>query len=208
LRQCDIESIFGKLSAQQLPEFVKILEKTLVEYSCQDGALYQPERGVVTLPGGQTSLFMPATTADAISVKIIGICAAYDAPPTIDSSRKLEPGLKSVLTLCDAQGQATGILNAAGTTAFRTSLGSTLLFRLWKTVNNIVVFGAGKQALWHIRVAIMLRGQDIRNITIVNRSSTRTTAPQRFRDQTPHPHQDQSLRRKTWLRSCSGAALD
>jgi ornithine cyclodeaminase/alanine dehydrogenase-like protein (mu-crystallin family) len=41
-------------------------------------------------------------------------------------------------------------------------------------VENIVVFGAGKQAFWHIRLAVLLRGQDIRRITIVNRSAART----------------------------------
>lgn len=35
---------------------------------------------------------------------------------------------------------------------------------------NVVVFGAGKQALWHIRLALALRGQYIRRLTMVNRS--------------------------------------
>jgi ornithine cyclodeaminase/alanine dehydrogenase-like protein (mu-crystallin family) len=108
-----------------------------------------------------------------IGVKIVGVRPS-DKPAPIKAGEKLEPGLKSVLTLCDAQGRAIGVLNAAGLTAFRTALGSMLLFRFRMTMKNIVVFGAGKQALWHIRLAVLLRGQDIRKITIINRSAART----------------------------------
>jgi len=48
-----------------------------------------------------------------------------------------------------------------------------LLYRYRKKTENIVVFGAGKQAEWHIRLAILLKGDDIRKITVVNRSSAR-----------------------------------
>lgn len=173
LTESDIGQIFRKLPPTELSGFVQALENALVDYSCQDGASYQSERAVVTRPGGQVSLFMPSTTADMIGVKVVGVRPS-DKTPAVKPGQKLEPGLKSVLTLCDAQGQAIGVLNAAGLTAFRTSLGSMLLFRLRKTVQNIVVFGAGKQALWHIRLAVLLRGQDVRKITIVNRSAART----------------------------------
>lgn len=118
-------------------------------------------------------MFMPATTEDLIGAKIVGVRPS-DTPAPAKAGLKPEPGLKGVLTICDAHGQAIGVLNAAGLTAFRTSLGSMLLFRFRKTVENIVVFGAGKQALWHIRLAVLLRGGDIRKITIVNRSTART----------------------------------
>lgn len=172
LTESDIGQIFRKLPPSQLSGFVQALEQALIDYSCQDGASYQSERGVVTRPGGQISLFMPSTTADMIGVKVVGVRPSDKTPPE-KPGQKLEPGLKSVLTLCDAQGQAIGVLNAAGLTAFRTSLGSMLLFRLRTTVENIVVFGAGKQALWHIRLAALLKGQDIRKITIINRSTAR-----------------------------------
>lgn len=173
LTESDISQIFRKLPPSQLSGFVQALEQALIDYSCQDGASYQSERGVVTRPGGQVSLFMPSTTADMIGVKVVGVRPS-DKTPVVKPGQKLEPGLKSVLTLCDAQGQAIGVLNAAGLTAFRTSLGSMLLFRSRTTVENIVVFGAGAQAHWHIRLAALLRGQDIRKITIVNRSAART----------------------------------
>lgn len=44
----------------------------------------------------------------------------------------------------------------------------------WRSrTESILIFGAGKQALWHARLALALRGQDIKTITIVNRSESR-----------------------------------
>lgn len=172
LTESNIGQILNTLDSAQLTRFVDALEHALAEYSCRNGVSYQSERAAVTRPGGQVSLFMPATTEDMIGVKIVGVRPS-DQPAHTKAGQKPEPGLKSVLTLCDASGQAVGVLNAAGLTAFRTSLGSMLLFRFRKTVENIVVFGAGKQALWHIRLAVLLRGQDIRKITIINRSTAR-----------------------------------
>jgi len=173
LTESNIGQIFDTLDATLSTGFINALEKALAEYSCRDGVSYQSERAVVTRPGGQVSLFMPATTEDMIGVKIVGVRPS-DKPAPTQAGSKPEPGLKSVLTICDAYGQAIGVLNAAGLTAFRTSLGSMLLFRFRNRVENIVVFGAGKQALWHTRLAVLLRGQDIRKITIVNRSPART----------------------------------
>ena len=173
LTESNIGQIFDSLDATQLAGFINALENGLAEYSCRDGASYQSERAAVTRPGGQVSLFMPATTEDMIGVKIVGVRPSNKAAPT-KAGQKPVPGLKSVLTICDADGQAIGVLNAAGLTAFRTSLGSMLLFRFRSTVENIVVFGAGKQALWHTRLAVLLRGQDICKITIVNRTTPRT----------------------------------
>lgn len=173
LTESNIGQILDALDSAQLAGFIDALEHALAEYSCRDGVSYQSERAAVTRPGGQVSLFMPATTEDMIGVKIVGVRPS-DQPAAHKAGQKPEAGLKSVLTLCDAYGQAIGVLNAAGLTAFRTALGSMLLFRIRTTVENIVVFGAGKQALWHIRLAVLLRGQDIRKITIINRSPART----------------------------------
>lgn len=40
-------------------------------------------------------------------------------------------------------------------------------------MDSIVVFGAGKQALWHIRLALALRGDEVKSITVINRSKPR-----------------------------------
>lgn len=75
------------------------------------------------------------------------------------------------MTLLDASGNATGLLNAAELTAFRTALASMLLYQARKRTGRIVIFGAGKQALWHIRLALLLRGAEIERVTVVNRSA-------------------------------------
>ncbi|KAJ4984550.1 hypothetical protein SVAN01_09951 [Stagonosporopsis vannaccii] len=165
----DVKSILSSLSQSDVSHIADSFLQSLVPYSCHNEAQFQPERAVIKR-GPQTSLFMPATTPSHIGVKIVGI-----SPPTAPSAdEKPKPGLQATLTICDNTGRAVGVLNAAEITAFRTALGSILLYRLRKQTANILVFGAGAQARWHIRLALLLRGDDIRSITVVNRSPART----------------------------------
>lgn len=165
----DVKSILSSLSQQDVSNIADDFVQSLIQYSCHNEAQYQPERAVVKR-GSQSTLFMPATTPQHIGVKIVGI-----APSRLASGdSKPKAGLQATLTVCDAQGKAVGVLNAAEITAFRTALGSMLLYRARKNTSNIVVFGAGAQARWHIRLALILRGDDIKRITIVNRSRART----------------------------------
>lgn len=168
-----VKKLLHNLTTSDALGLLKSLEEGLVRYSCHNEEKYQPHRAAVSRPDGQVSLFMPATTEQLIGVKVVGV-APSPSPSTIKPGTRPVAGLKSVLTLCDAKGQAVGVLNAAELTAFRTALGSMSLYILRRQTRDIVVFGAGKQALWHIKLAVLLRGQDVRTITIVNRSSQRT----------------------------------
>jgi ornithine cyclodeaminase/alanine dehydrogenase-like protein (mu-crystallin family) len=67
-------------------------------------------------------------------------------------------------------GQPIGFLNAEEVTAFRTALASTLLLCRRYHLKTLTVFGAGKQAFWHIRLALLLRGHTIKHINIINRT--------------------------------------
>ena len=165
----DVKAILSSLSREDVSKVADDFIQSLVQYSCHNEAQYQPERAVIKR-GDQSSLFMPATTPAHIGVKIVGISPAK--PPSPDEKPK--PGLQATLTVCDAGGKAVGVLNAAEITAFRTALGSILLYRLRKRTENIVVFGAGAQARWHIRLALILRGDEIKKITIINRGKART----------------------------------
>ncbi|EMC98302.1 hypothetical protein BAUCODRAFT_66668 [Baudoinia panamericana UAMH 10762] len=78
--------------------------------------------------------------------------------------------IRGSLTLMDNQGNTTGLLNAAEVTAFRTALASTMLLRKRHSVHDLTVFGAGKQAYWHIRLAMLLRPDEIHHLNIVTRS--------------------------------------
>jgi ornithine cyclodeaminase/alanine dehydrogenase-like protein (mu-crystallin family) len=172
LSEADVNQFLNDITATDVDRFACALSSCLQQYSCGNEQQYQPHRGVVTKPDGQVSLFMPATTHDNIGVKIVGIAPTPERP--VPAAGKPITSLRSALTICDAEGRAIGIINAAELTAFRTALGSMFLYRRRKSTSNIVVFGAGRQAFWHIRLAVLLRGKDISNITIVNRSAHRT----------------------------------
>lgn len=77
------------------------------------------------------------------------------------------------VTLLDDESLPFALINAHELTAFRTALASLMMFNRRKKVRTIVVFGAGTQAYWHIRLALALRGEDIHRVIIVNRSFDR-----------------------------------
>jgi ornithine cyclodeaminase/alanine dehydrogenase-like protein (mu-crystallin family) len=77
------------------------------------------------------------------------------------------------LTLFDNSGKPRALLNTSEITAFRTALASTMLFKKRHNVHDVVVFGAGRQAYWHIRLALLLRGEDIHHLNIINRDFER-----------------------------------
>ncbi|KAL4989539.1 hypothetical protein BDW68DRAFT_156541 [Aspergillus falconensis] len=86
-------------------------------------------------------------------------------------SRDTSP--KGSVTLYDDDSLPFGLINAEELTPFRTALTTTMIFNKRKKVRTVVVFGAGKQAYWHIRLAVILRGENIKRVVIVNRSFER-----------------------------------
>ncbi|KAJ0157760.1 Uncharacterized protein CTA2_12647 [Colletotrichum tanaceti] len=165
LSDANVKQLFQGFGPDDVALMSDVLTDAFLSYSVGQEAQYQPHRAAVVRPNGQTGLFMPATMDDGMSVKIVGL------PPPSSAST----GLRCVLTVCDGTGSAIGIVNAEELTAFRTSLGSILLYRYRNQTENVVVFGAGKQALWHLRLALVLRGRDVRTITVVNRSRARAS---------------------------------
>lgn len=77
------------------------------------------------------------------------------------------------LTLMDKQGVARAFINAAELTAFRTALASTMIFNKRQNVHDVVIFGAAKQAYWHARLALILRGTEVHHLNVINRSFER-----------------------------------
>ncbi|KAM0326997.1 hypothetical protein ACHAQA_006118 [Verticillium albo-atrum] len=171
LSDAAVKALFDAFTPEDVNYMSAVLRAAFRAYSLDNEAQYQPHRAAVTRASGQTSLFMPATTPDGLSVKIVGVpppkaagAGAAGGPPS---------ALRCVLTLCDAEGRGVGVINAEAFTAFRTSLGSILLYQGRRRTARIVVFGAGKQALWHLRLALLLRGAEIEGVTVVNRSRGR-----------------------------------
>ena len=93
------------------------------------------------------------------------------ATPSETGARSLQADFtpRGALTIMSHTGQPTGFLNAEEVTAFRTALASTLLLCRRSRLKSLTVFGAGKQAYWHIRLALLLRGHTIKHINIINR---------------------------------------
>ncbi|KAF2493153.1 NAD(P)-binding protein [Lophium mytilinum] len=158
---------------------------------------YQPIRTALKRNDGQTTLFMPASSNNGIGVKIVTLSepvntspvasfdalslsskrtastssstTAFDVPPdSVASGQSTTP--RGSLTLMDKEGSPRALINAEEITAFRTALASTMLFKKRTNVHDLTVFGAGKQAYWHIRLALLLRGPEIHHLNIINRS--------------------------------------
>ncbi|RYP88193.1 hypothetical protein DL769_000291 [Monosporascus sp. CRB-8-3] len=161
-----VHEVLIGLSKHEIVGFQAAIAKCLREYSTGEERQYQPSPGVVNRPNGQKTLFRPFTSPTAVGTKII-----VDPAPTQDN-KKLP--LQGIIALCDENGLPSGIINAGEVTGYRTSLAAMIPYMWRRNTQNIVVFGSGKQALWHIRISLALRGDEIKSITVVNRSEPRT----------------------------------
>jgi ornithine cyclodeaminase/alanine dehydrogenase-like protein (mu-crystallin family) len=112
----------------------------------------------------------PASTISSGASTISG--TSFTPPDSIASSQSTTP--RGTLTMLDSKGYPTGVVNAEELTAFRTALAATLMFQKRENVHTITVFGAGKQAYWHIRLALILKGDQIKHVNIINRSFERS----------------------------------
>src|SRR5256885_191701 len=112
----------------------------------------------------------PASTISSSASTVSG--TSFTPPASIASSQSTTP--RGTLTMLDSKGYPTGVVNAEELTAFRTALAATLMFQKRESVHTITVFGAGKQAYWHIRLALLLKGDQIKHVNIINRTFERS----------------------------------
>ena len=177
-----IQELLLGLSKDDIGYFLKELEDILITYSCGGERQYQPDAEIINRPDGQKILFRPFTSSTTVGTKIIVhpplTSEAPEASP--DTEQKKSASMKTnqsplhgTMVLTDKYGHPTGFLNAEEVTGFRTSLSAMILYVSRHRTDKIVVFGAGKQALWHSRLALTIRGAEISSITIVNRSEAR-----------------------------------
>ena len=158
-----VHEILISLSKDEIVNFQTSLATCLQKYSGSERQ-YQPDAGVINRPSGQRTLFRNFTSSTAVGTKII-----VDPAP-IDNKR---PPLQGILALCDESGLPSGVINAGEVTGYRTSLSAMIPYMWRRNTENIIVYGAGKQALWHIRLALALRGDEIKSFIVVNRSEPR-----------------------------------
>lgn len=75
------------------------------------------------------------------------------------------------ITLFSPQGAPLGLLHARTLTAFRTALASLCVVARRRTgsLRTLVVFGGGEQAYWHVRLALLARGEEVKRVVFVGR---------------------------------------
>lgn len=189
LSDADVKSLLHALTRQDILDLQQSLADALHYYSTategESGccATYQPARTLLKRKDGSTTLFMPASSNDGLGVKIVtrsdSDVASSMSSMSLASSGSDTPSTASQLptrgslTLLDAHGFPRGLINAEEVTAFRTALASTMLFKKRHNVHDLTVFGAGRQAYWHIRLALLLRPDEIHHLNIINRGFER-----------------------------------
>lgn len=140
-----------------------------------------PERTVRTsnTPGSDTThLFMPCIAPNSVGVKVIS-----GGPSNSNAGLGFQG---SIMILNEFTGALEAVLDGKSLTAFRTGLASTLgLVRIFdpdsisqKMLPELLVFGSGPQAYWHVYLAVKLYGDRIKRVNVISRSSAKTLAEQ------------------------------
>ncbi|RMZ80399.1 hypothetical protein DV738_g2897, partial [Chaetothyriales sp. CBS 135597] len=159
-----VHDVLMNLTKDDIVLFLEAIGATLRAFSLGGERAYQPDPAIVNRPDGRRNLFRLFTSSAGVGVKII-----------VDPSQANKlMGLHGLIALCDKNGFPAGIINAEEVTGFRTALSAMVLYIRRRATANVVIFGAGKQALWHTRLILGLRGDEIKRITFVNRSAERT----------------------------------
>ncbi|KAL7755883.1 hypothetical protein ACKLNR_014410 [Fusarium oxysporum f. sp. zingiberi] len=164
-----IHDLLISLSRADIVRFQRDLENSLIEFSAGNEGKFQLNPDFVNRPNGQKTIFRTFTSPDAVGMKIIVTPAPVESP----NANTANPPLNGIIALCDSLGRPIGLLNAAEVTGFRTTLCALIPWTWRRHTENIVIFGAGKQGLWHTRLALALRGSEIKSVTIINRSVAR-----------------------------------
>jgi ornithine cyclodeaminase/alanine dehydrogenase-like protein (mu-crystallin family) len=163
LRREDIISLLSDLTLDQCLQLLHILWQTLAEFSAGNSSgepvIHQPVRDQIVTRQGHTTLFMPASdTTTTTGIKIVTLPNSGGSP-------------RGAINVFSPDGELLGLLNAEEITAFRTALSTMIPFKRHALPHkaSIAVFGAGKQAEWHIRLALLLAPEKVAKITILNR---------------------------------------
>lgn len=164
LREADIEPVLKGLTVDRCLRLLQALWTSLAQYSNGRGGtgellVHQPMREVIVTASKNTTLFMPASdTNTTTGIKIVTLPGSGGAP-------------QGAINIFSPEGVLRGLLNAEMITAFRTALAAMIPFHRHPLPANanVVVFGAGKQAEWHVRLSLLLAGDSISRVTVVNR---------------------------------------
>jgi ornithine cyclodeaminase/alanine dehydrogenase-like protein (mu-crystallin family) len=161
LKEREVHSLLSEITVPECHRLLAALHTVLRAYSSSKNAsvqdIHQPERESIETKKGNTTLFMRSSITTSTGIKIV----------TISSK-----GLKGCINVFGPEGDLRGLLNAEEITAFRTSLAVMIPYIRWAgPKTNIVIFGAGRQAEWHLQLALLL--SDVSQVTVANRASPR-----------------------------------
>ncbi|EOA91967.1 uncharacterized protein SETTUDRAFT_133929 [Exserohilum turcica Et28A] len=168
---------------------------TVVPASSNDGLGVK----ITTLLNDSRSKVSSREETESIASSVGSMALSQDSiPSTKGAALPRSLSHHDSLALFDTTGSPRALINTAEMTAFRTALASTMLFKKRHNVHDVVVFGAGRQAYWHIRLALLLRGPDMHHLSIINRDFARVhqllemlynphdTAPKEFNPDPQH----------------------
>lgn len=168
LSEPDVAQVFRGLTQSQCHEFISALSDALVAMSAEskpdfptsEKMIHQPLRTVFTTKADNSCIFMPVSDTVTTGVKVVTVA---------------KNGIQGVINIFLPDGRLQGLLAAAEVTAFRTALASMTLFVRSDAIRkeNILVFGSGRQAEWHARLALLLYPDQIKRVTFVNRGRQR-----------------------------------
>lgn len=165
-----VHSILLNLRRGQVEKFRDEIVSSLADFSVSEERTYQPDSSTIVRPDGRSILFRPFTSRSGPGVKIIVDPTTPAALQNATANGSQKPTLHGMLVLCDADGLPKGLINADEITAFRTSMSVMIPYCWRRRTARVVIFGAGKVALWHTRLMLALRGDEIKSIAIINRS--------------------------------------
>jgi ornithine cyclodeaminase len=168
LSEPDVAHIFRSLTKEQCETFISTLSNALISITRESSPsassstkqIHQPLRTVFTTSANNTCIFMPVSDTATTGIKVVTVS---------------ETGIKGVINVFNPEGRLQGLLAAAEVTAFRTALATMTLFVRCTTIrkDHVVVFGCGRQAEWHARLALLLYPEQIRCVTFLNRGRGR-----------------------------------
>lgn len=162
-----ISKILRSLMRPQCLDFVNALSNALstvtseAKLPASERFIQQPLRNTLVTKDENLSLFMPVSNSVNTGIKIV--------------TAAKKGGIIGVINIFTGDGELLGLLSAAELTAFRTALASMTLFVRCPEMKkeNVVVFGSGRQAEWHARLALLLAPESIKRVTFINRSRGR-----------------------------------
>lgn len=170
LSESTINSFLATITRKSLiNEYFPLLVDSLMQFSKNPSDICPPRtvKQSNTPHCDTTHLFMPCIAPHNLGIKIVS-----GGPQNSAAGLGFQG---CILVLNELTGKTEAIVNAAAVTAFRTALATCAGLYLAIPHDNLVlpelcVFGAGPQALWHVKLALLLYHDRITTVNVISRT--------------------------------------